>query len=834
MDRPDAARVAVRVTGTVQGVGFRPFVYGLAQRHHLSGFVRNDGGDVYIEVQGQEDPVRRFVEEIRTQAPPLSRIREVSATRLDDTLTGQDRQDFRVIESRRVSGGEPGISPDVSLCPKCRREILDPADRRYLYPFINCTDCGPRFTIVEDIPYDRATTSMRRFVMCPVCAGEYRDPSDRRFHAEPDACWDCGPRVSVYSLGDGTAGTAVAPASPEGDSAVLSGSDREAWIREAQDALRRGEILAVKGVGGFHLACDALNGAAVRELRRRKRRPARPLAIMARDLETAEKWFLVSPQERDLLASPASPIVIVERKPGCPISGGVAPGLDHVGVMLPYSPLHLLLFADLPGRPSPSPALVMTSGNATGMPLVYKEAEAEGDLGPVADRFVVHNRPIVRPCDDSVVRAVLGEPLFYRRSRGYVPGDLAVPAPAGLSVFAAGGEGKNTFCLLRDSRARLSQHLGDLYNEESLARYSSQVKDLARLYRFSPEVLAVDMHPGYRVSGAARSLFPDAPVVTVQHHHAHMVQVMAEHGVTSPCVGIILDGTGYGVDGHVWGGEVLYGGCAGFQRRLRLREVRMPGGEKAVLEPWRMAVSYVKGILGDEGLSTAKRLFPGIQGKIEALWPAADWEGYPLTSSAGRLFDGVSALCGICPVSTYDGESASLLGEAALRSESGQQAGPEEKPAAEGGGAPGEAEHDADVRIEADPADRTEGPVPGAPVPGASPVAEDIDTFPLVSRAIESVLRGERVTEIALEFHKRFAKVLVDAAARVAGETGVRDVVLSGGVFQNPLFLSLAVDYVREMKMRPLWPRAFPPNDGGISLGQAVAAAWMRAGNGER
>jgi hydrogenase maturation protein HypF len=401
---------------------------------------------------------------------------------------------------------------------------------------------------------------------------------------------------------------------------------------------------------------------------------------------------------------------------------------------------------------------------------------------------------------------VLGKPLFYRRSRGYVPTDFEVPGGAGrgrdhLNVFAAGAEGKNTFCLLRGTRARLSQHVGDLYSEESLSRYRALVVDFTRLYRFSPDAVAVDMHPGYDVSRVARDALPDVAVFEVQHHHAHMVQTMVEHGVSSPCVGIILDGTGYGIDGRVWGGEILYGDCASFERAGHLREVAMPGGEKAILEPWRMAVAYLKGVYGDAGLDIARRQFPGEGARLEALFPVADWQGYPVTSSAGRLFDAVSALVGLSSVSTYDGESAVLLGEAALRAAGNGR----RIRGAEVGGSTAEA-----------------GAVALTGGDGVS-----IDTFPLVSWVVESVLDGKRIEELAYEFHRRLAFMLVTRACRVAGERDVKHVILSGGVYQNPLFLSLAVDYVVDMGFTPLWPQAFPPNDGGISLGQAVAARWM-------
>jgi hydrogenase maturation protein HypF len=807
MDR-SVARVAVRVRGTVQGVGFRPFVYGLAIRHGLKGFVRNDGGDVYIEVEGRETAIAAFVEGLSSEAPPLSRVRAVTVEPLGPARARQAEQDFRVIESRTVPGGEPGISADVSLCRKCRREIADPGDRRYLYPFINCTDCGPRFTIVEDTPYDRGNTSMKGFVMCRDCAREYCDPGDRRFHAEPDACWECGPVVQVCEPRDVPVSGATLPFP-----LTRAGRDRQEWIREAQGALRRGEILAIKGVGGFHLACDALSSFPVEELRRRKRRPARPFAIMVKDVETVLDWFSVSPEERQLLESPASPIVILEAKHRCPVTPAVAPGLDHLGVMLPYSPLHTLLFHSLSGSDAPSPALVMTSGNATGMPLAYQVDAAKRELGPIADRFVIHNRRIVRTCDDSVVRVVLDKPLFYRRSRGYVPADFELRGETGqdrraASVLAAGAEGKNTFCLLRGSRARLSQHAGDVHNEESLARYKTLVEDFTRLYKFSPDALAVDMHPGYEVSRVAREAFPGVPVFEVQHHHAHMVAAMAEHGVAGPCVGIILDGTGYGPDGRVWGGELLYGDCASFERVGRLREVAMPGGEKAILEPWRMAVAYVKAIYGDAGLEIARSRLPDQAGKLEPLFRVADWEGHPRTSSAGRLFDAVSALLGLSSASTYEGESASVLGEAALRLVARER----QRTGRVAGG----------VKAEAPSRGGEARSTPG----GGESV---IDTFPLVSWVVESAMGVAPVGLLAYEFHRRLAFMLASRACEVAAAKGVRQVVLSGGVYQNPLFLRLAAGCVEDAGFTPLWPQVFPPNDGGISLGQAVVARRMAA-----
>ncbi|MGI6643036.1 MAG: carbamoyltransferase HypF [Bacillota bacterium] len=781
------ARVAIRIVGTVQGVGFRPFICSQAHKVGLSGFVRNDGGDVYIEVAGTSQSIKEFSDNIVLLAPPLAEIRHVDITPLPVNL--EPLNGFRVVESQKVPGSEPGISPDVATCHKCRQELTDSNDRRYMYPFINCTDCGPRFTVLEDIPYDRAVTSMKSFTMCPDCQKEYTNPADRRFHAEPNACWECGP-TPVTVLEDSSSEAIV----------QFGLSGRHEWLIVAQQALLLGKTLAIKGVGGFHLACDATSSQAVQALRNRKRRSSRPFAIMVRDLALAQEWFHMDSQEADLLSSRQAPIVILQKKARCPVAENVAPGLDHLGVMLPYSPLHLLLFHDF-GVSKPLLALVMTSGNLSGMPLCYTDREARESLMKVADGLVLHNRQIIRPCDDSVVRVVDGAPLFYRRSRGYVPADMAVPLTSKVPVFAAGATGKNVFGLLSGNRVRMSQHIGDLWNESMIERYLFAVRDFTKLCRFRPEVIALDAHPGCLAAQAVREVFPDAKVVTVQHHHAHMTSVMAEHGMHHECVGLILDGTGYGTDGRIWGGEILYGDYSKFQRWAHLAYVSMPGGEKAVLEPWRMAASYLKSTMGSQGIEVAKTLLARVFHKVSLLWPALDWEGYPLTSSTGRLFDAVAALCGISLVNTYDGESASLLGEMALR-EHRKRGG-----------------MDPSLASIVDGWER-----------GGEPLSEDcvqINPSLFIGPVVRSMLSGADVTETAYDFHTRLAAILTWHVAEACRRLDVNTVVLSGGVFQNPLFLRLTAKYMKEIGLRPFWSKFVPPNDGGLCLGQSLVGASM-------
>lgn len=862
----------ITVRGAVQGVGFRPFVYKLATSLGLSGFVRNQGGLVYIEVTGSREKVDEFVSEIRSNPPSLARIDGMEVQYTAVAIPGTSSEEggelfktsspgtalgrFVVVEStdEKASAyqepfGGPGVPPDSAICSKCQKELSDPRDRRYFYPFINCTECGPRFTIVESAPYDRERTTMKVFPMCHRCRDEYTNPLDRRFHAEPNACPDCGPQV-VFEPSEITESPVLGPDEYRAD---------DDWLQKARRVLSHGGVLAVKGIGGFHLACDATNPDAVALLRARKRRPAKPFAIMVKDIDTVRRWFYVSPLEEEILTSRAAPIVILRARENCPVAKNVAPGLMHVGVMLPHSPLHLLLFLSGDGEareltPEAQPelhepvpeALVMTSGNRSGEPLVFRNEEARSSLGPLVDGFLMHNREIARPCDDSVVRVVGEKVLFYRRSRGWVPETLEVAGICASGdgemprVFAAGAEGKNVFAFLSRGKVLLSQHVGDLYSEEGISRYKFLVRDLASLYKFEPDIIAVDSHPGYEVSKAARELFPDKPVVEVQHHHAHMASVMAEHGLKGRCVGIILDGTGYGADGRVWGGEVLAGDYRCFERLYHLAYVPMPGGEKAVAEPWRMALAHLKRAYGDDALEIAFRPFPELVGKIKKLWPALDFQGYPLTSSAGRLFDAVAAITGVSTINTYDGESASLLGELAgearrLKEAQHTAKSPYTRTACDAMPTRGTGlahrevtPQQAGLAHDAKPAygncaDFTPAHPSNPGVSGFS--AEAIDVSFLIRTVVEGALRNSPKEEIAFSFHEGLAKLLASYAARGAARIGTKNVVLSGGVFQNPVFTELITDFLQEEGLCVYVAQAVPPNDGGIALGQAVIAA---------
>ena len=552
-------RVRARVEGTVQGVGFRPYVYRLASELGCSGHVLNDARGVVVEVEADTKSVERFLARLPAEAPPLARIERVAAEPVP--VTGETGFAIRA----SPPGGEPSaaVTADTATCAECLEELFDPADRRHRYPFVNCTNCGPRFTIVRGVPYDRPLTTMAGFTMCPACAAEYQDPLDRRFHAQPNACPECGPR------------------------ARLVGSDAEDAVAAAALALRDGAILAVKGVGGYHLACRADDEAAVAALRARKHREDKPFALMAPTVVAARALVALGPVEEDLLVSGARPIVLARRRPDAPVAAAVAPGAPELGVMLPYSPLHHLLLADV-GAP-----LVLTSGNVSDEPIAYTDDDALERLAPIADGFLVHDRPIQTRTDDSVVRVVDERPLLLRRSRGYVPDSIGLPVAAARHVLACGAELKSTFCVAKGARAWVGHHIGDLQNYETLRSFVAGVAHFEALFAVEPEVVAHDLHPEYLSTKVALER-SGVDLVGVQHHHAHLAACLAEHGATGPAVGAIYDGTGYGTDGTVWGGELLRGDLRGFERVGSLFAVRMPGGEAAIRQPWRMACAWTQ------------------------------------------------------------------------------------------------------------------------------------------------------------------------------------------------------------------------------------------------
>jgi hydrogenase maturation protein HypF len=769
-------RRAIEVRGTVQGVGFRPFVYGLATRHGLAGSVRNAPGVVFIEVEGDAHSLDRFLSAIRDEPPPLAEVGEVSW----EHRPARGEAGFRIEASDEAPGSGGArqapihVAPDAATCPECLAELLDPADRRAGYPFLNCTNCGPRLTIVTGAPYDRARTTMAAFPMCRACRAEYDDPADRRFHAQPTACPECGPRLQLLDA----KGRPVASDDPLGLFAA---------------AIREGRIGALKGLGGYHLACDARNRPAVAELRRRKHRDEKPFAVMAASLAAAAELAEVGPAEAALLSSPARPIVLLRRRPNTPagLADEVAPGNPWLGVMLPYTPLHHLLLRAVDRVP-----LVMTSGNRSDEPIAYQD-DATDQLGGIADVFLAHDRGIHVRCDDSVARVVDGVAVPLRRSRGYAPRPVELPMTCPLPILAVGGQLKATFALGRDNQAFLSHHLGDLDHYEAYKAFERDVSLYENLFEVSPECLVHDLHPDYATTRYAieRARERGTRLLAVQHHHAHLASAMAEHGLAGDVIGVTFDGTGYGTDGAVWGGEFLVGGYATFRRGAHLRYVGMPGGDRAIREPWRMAASH----LIDAGVGTdllKARILPAslrlIMTMLERRFQA------PPTSSAGRLFDAVASLCGVRDRVSYEGQAAVELEWLATRTPAGR----------------------------AYPFGLVE---PGGGGPGGDPLV--VDTRPLVRAAAVDVERHVAPEVIARRFHSAVVEMISVVCDRLRTLHDVGAVVLSGGVFLNTLLASEAAAALRLRGFHVHTHRLVPPGDGGLSLGQlAIAAALLREG----
>lgn len=774
-------RLRVEIHGAVQGVGFRPFVYRLATELGLVGWVINNNQGVFIEVEGGEPRLHTFLERLPRDAPPRALINSLEADWL--APVGFDR--FAIRPSDGGGAKTAFVLPDVATCPDCLAEVLDPANRRHGYPFTNCTNCGPRFTIVEALPYDRPNTTMRGFAMCPACRREYEDPLDRRFHAQPNACPVCGPQVKLTRGGQSDA-TALA----HGDEA----------LRAAAAGLLAGQIVAVKGLGGFHLMVDAANGPAVERLRRRKPRRDKPFAIMALDLAHAEALCDVSLDAAALLTAPEAPIVLLPRRPDAPVAEAVSPGNPTLGVMLAYTPLHHLLLRELArqaGGAGPV-AVVATSGNRTDEPICIDEAEAAVRLGPVADWFLVHDRPIARHADDSVAWIVDGAPRLLRRARGYAPLPVVLSRPA-PTILAVGAHLKDTVALSVGRQVFISQHIGDLETAEAMTAFERVIGDFLRLYEARPVAIAHDLHPDYLSTQWAREHVaapalggrgPSAPLplVAVQHHHAHLAACLAEHGVEGPALGVTWDGTGYGDDGTVWGGEFLLGDAAGYTRVAHLRPFRLPGGDVAVQEPRRVALALLWEMAGDEALAwndlAPVRALAPVERKALAQMLRRGINT-PLTTSAGRLFDGVAALVGLRQRVSFEGQAAMAL------------------------------------EFAADPAERGAYPFPCRPLPAAPTL---LDWQPLVEALLADLRAGVSSGIIAARFHNS----LVEAMATVAQAVSERRVVLTGGCFQNRLLTERAVRRLREAGFEVLLHRQVPPNDGGISLGQiAVAAARL-------
>ncbi len=707
----DRRRLAVTVRGTVQGVGFRPFVYRLARAHKLSGWVRNSTGPVEIEVEGGEPELDGFLRELEAEAPPLAHVRTVDSSPIP--LAGDT--DFMIQQSRHRQDDFQPVAPDAATCEGCLKELFDPRDRRFRYPFINCTNCGPRFTVIEALPYDRPNTTMRHFTMCRDCQREYEDPLDRRFHAQPNACWACGPRLSIS-------------------------------LEEAVAALQGGLVLALKGLGGYQLACDARSKSAVARLRQRKRRPSKPFAVMTTEpVASAEEWTA--------LRSAARPVVLLGAQPG--LAEGVAPGLAEHGVMLPYTPLHHLLMAEFGGP------LVMTSGNLSEEPICRDDSEARERLGAIADVFLAHDRPIAARYDDSVVRVCGGATRVIRRARGLAPAPIELPLAPPL--VATGAHLKATFTVARDGQAFVGPHVGDLDDLLTVRSYQESLAAYERMFHVLPTRVACDLHPDYASTRIAEGLAGEGEPLRVQHHHAHVASVIAEHGLHGATAGVALDGVGLGHDGTAWGGEILV--CEGSlcRRVAHLEPVPLPGGDLCAREGWRMAAAY--------GLSEAPA---GVDpARFEVIRRLAGSGQAPLTSSMGRFFDAVASLLGVCQVSTYEGEAAALL-EAA-----------------------------------ADPG-----------------VTELIEVGLAENRRLFAALssrRGEPVGRLSAVFHNSLVHAVVEACRA----TGIRQVALSGGCFQNRRLLESCLEALLAAGLRPYANEQVPANDGGLSLGQAWVASCV-------
>ena len=749
------ARTRLKVTGVVQGVGFRPFVYRLARRHHLAGWVRNTSQCVEIEIEGPPASLAAFIGQLQQEAPALARIDAV--IRVESPPQGL--AGFTIRESRALAATEALIPADVATCDDCLADIAHPGNRRYQYPFTNCTNCGPRFTIIRAVPYDRRHTTMAAFDLCPRCRAEYEDPEDRRFHAEPTACPACGPRVWLE----------------EGDRRL----DHEA-ILAAATLLKQGKIVAVKGLGGFHLAADARQDQAVRTLRERKGRVAKPFALMVRDLAEAQRLGHLGDLEKSLLLSRERPIVLARRRRGSGVSADVAPGHRFLGLMLPYTPLHFLLMEHAPA------ALVMTSGNLSEEPLVHDNDEARRKLAGLADAFLLHNRDIQVPCDDSVVRPVdAGAVIPLRRARGFVPAPIYLPLKS-EPILGVGAEQKNTFCVAAHGVALLSQHVGDLDSVETFDYYQRAITHFKALCRQDPAIVAHDLHPLYLSTRYAKGL-AGVRLMAVQHHHAHIAACLAENRRTDQVIGIALDGTGYGPDGAVWGGELLVADLAGFNRAGHFAAVRLPGGEAAVKDPGRMAMAYLHALHGEDFLSQARRLGLNYAPLEERILHRQLAQGLnsPLTTSAGRLFDAVAAALGVCRTRTYEGQPAMELEMAADEAE--------------------------------------DGFYPAAVKDAAEALV--LDTLAVFRGVVADYLAGVAPAVIAGRFHHSLARLLADACGLIRERTKLNLVALSGGVMQNALLFTRLQRALADQGFEVLTHTLTPPNDGSISLGQVAVAA---------
>ncbi len=822
-DRNDpnpTAALLITVKGRVQGVGFRPFLFGLAERYAISGTVQNNMDGIRLEAEGTAPALRELLAAIRREAPRLARVDEIRSV----PLAVDGRLGFRIVESNREGASSLVIPVDAGICPDCLAELKDPANRRYRYPFITCTQCGPRYTIIRELPYDRPYTSMSGFPMCPACREEYGNVTNRRHHAQPIACPECGPRLALYAMDEapkepmGRAGAKVAE--PAAGSVAGAGSaaqgkagagaqgvrrplaEADEAVRRCAELLRQGAIVAVKGIGGYHLACDATSEAAVARLRQRKRRPTRPLAVMAADEETARRAAVLGSQELRLLHSPEAPIVIARRAEAWPLADSVAPGMATVGLMLPYTPLHVLLMEELP-------FLVMTSANPSGQPILYRDEEAFDYLAGIADYVLAHDREILHPLDDSVVQVVEGQTDILRRSRGYAPDPLA--APVNVTGWAAlGGQQKNTFALGRGKQIFIGPHIGDMDSVETQEHWRKELAHFSKLLGTDLPQTAADLHPGYETRRLSREMGREP--IGVQHHHAHLVSCMADNGLSpeEEVCGIILDGTGYGPDGCIWGFEILAGSASGWRRLGHLRYTPLPGGERAVREPWRNATGMLTSLFPEQGPAWAAQLFPGksmelaILGRMAATGMNSPWAG-----TCGRLFDAVSAILGVAAVSGYDGEAAIRLSELAAFS-----------------------------FADADGAN-TVTPFGYAIRDKEEAGALELDMSDTLRQVVEERLADSPPEELALRFHETVARSAVELLQRALEKEGlstaiIPKVMLSGGSFHNPYLARRIPALLKERGLEPYRHKQVPTGDGGLALGQLLAAAYAEASSGSR
>jgi len=744
-------------------VGFRPFVFKLACHFSITGTVTNTSEGVVIQAAGPQ--IFSFIEALSAEAPPLARIEALFHRPLEKRLQADS---FTIVASRSGASSRANIPPDISVCQDCFEELTDPADRRFGYPFINCTNCGPRFSIIETIPYDRPKTSMKDFAMCGACSREYLDPMDRRFHAQPNACPACGPAISLH----------------DSQGRPLNSTD---VVAAAITAIIQNKVLAIRGLGGFHLCVSGCSAAAVTTLRDRKNRPDKPLAIMVKDLLQAKKLCVLDDQEKHTLSSPQHPIVLLKPRPGSSLAPNLAPEMSDIGLMLPYTPLHHLLFA----HPDCPAALVMTSGNISGEPICTSNDEALHRLAEIADLFVLHNRDIVTRVDDSVVKRLAGEIRAFRRARGYAPEPLYISQKLPEFIGCGGGL-KSTFSLARSTSIYPSQHIGDLFNTTSLSFYSESVDNLKRLYEIEPVAAACDLHPDYLSSHFAVEL--GLPLYKIQHHHAHAAAVMAEHNLEGPVLAVVLDGTGYGTDGTIWGGEILQADLRGFSRLGHLEPLPLPGGDAAAQEPWRMGMSLLYRLFGEEC---------GMMDLLSSVDPASknilvqmlqNRFNSPLTSSCGRLFDGLAALLGLNTVSTFEGQAAMQLEALARGSLTTRWK---------------------DILVEE--------------IEGAEHYLKqekeqrwEINSSKFVKKALDDISSGMDRSVIALQFHSWLISCISRLVEKLSGTTGIRDVVLSGGSMQNGILLEGLLFSLTELGLNPYTGARIPINDGGVSIGQAL------------